>query len=185
MDFSSKPTYWKKLHPQIKVRLEKKNPEFESQLTVRSSSNCDTLDGWLLILKSYRNLANWKDPFGIHFSTESSTEQEFVNSLLTWSLQEKLGELLVSLSYYPANNTLTLGVIKVNCDQQTSSWHLICSRPRTWNPRISMGCPTPMWRSGWCSERSELRRRKLQSINVISTRPLTRFSLITWSVFLL
>jgi len=43
VDFSSKPTYWKKLHPQIK---------------------------------------------------------------------EKLGELLVSLSYYPANNTLTLGVIK-------------------------------------------------------------------------
>ena len=48
-----------------------------------------------------------------------------------------------------------------------------------------MGCPTPMWRSGWCSERRELRRRRLQSINVISTRPLTRFSLITWSVFLL
>ena len=29
------------------------------------------------------------------------------------SFQEKLGELLVSLSYYPANNTLTLGVLKV------------------------------------------------------------------------
>jgi len=43
VDFSSKPSFWKKLHPQIK---------------------------------------------------------------------EKLGELLVSLSYYPANNTLTLGVLK-------------------------------------------------------------------------
>ena len=34
------------------------------------------------------------------------------------SFQEKLGELLVSLSYYPANNTLTLGVLKVTISKE-------------------------------------------------------------------
>ena len=38
---------------------------------------------------------------------------KFRISLIKGSFQEKLGELLVSLSYYPANNTLTLGVLKV------------------------------------------------------------------------
>ena len=65
VDFSSKPTLWRKLHPQIKVKK-----------------------------ISYILLSN----------TISLNKESF---------QEKLGELLVSLSYYPANNTLTLGVLKV------------------------------------------------------------------------
>ena len=40
-----------------------------------------------------------------------------------------------------------------------------------------MGFQTLMWRSGSCLERKELKRRKLQYINVISTLLLTRFSL--------
>ena len=56
-------------------------------------------------------------------------------SLIKESFQEKLGELLVSLSYYPANNTLTLGVLKVrlgtfshleiNWEKCSSLWYLL------------------------------------------------------------
>jgi hypothetical protein len=35
-------------------------------------------------------------------------------------LQEKLGELLVSLTYLPASNTLTIAVLKVNILENSS-----------------------------------------------------------------
>ena len=89
VDFSSKPTLWRKLHPQIKVIISFMNA----------------------LYKTYKV------------------------SLIKESFQEKLGELLVSLSYYPANNTLTLGVLKVrlgtfphleiNWEKCSSLWYFI------------------------------------------------------------